>query len=138
MTNRPKQKRSFRQRPQIPPGPGKKPLPKYGHGPFSWLVIGLVALSVLLVIGRVQGIEEVGYSDFENYRDNGYIESVKLRQNKIIGKFTKEYINERGGRAGGSFEVYYYRELYPIIFSTGYGKKKLSGDMQNRIYGFRC
>jgi cell division protease FtsH len=124
MTDRPKQKRPFRQRPQMPPGSPKKPLPKYGRGPLSWLVIGLVALSALMIIGRVQGIEQVDYSpDFENYIENGYIASVELRQNKMIGRFTKEYIAQRGGRAVKSFEVNYDRELLPDDFFDRLRKK---------------
>jgi len=124
MTNRPKQKRPFRQRPQIPPGPGKKPLPKYGRGPFSWLVIGLVALCALMIIGRVQGTKQVNFSlEFENHIDNGHIESVELRQNKMKAEFKKEYIDQQGGRAIKSFEVYYDRELLPDDFFDRLRKK---------------
>jgi len=117
MTDRPKQKRPFRQRPGPPPGPGKKPLPKYGRGPLSWLVIGLVALSALMIIGRLQGIEKIDYSpDFEDYLDKGYIASIELRQNKMVGRFTNEFIAQRGGRAVKTFEVNYDPELLPQDF----------------------
>jgi len=116
MTDRPKQKRPFRQRPQTPPGSPKKPLPKYGRGPLSWLIIGLVSISALMIIGRMQGIEKIDYSpDFEDYRDKGYIAGVELRPNKIVGKFTKEFIAQRGGKAT-SFEVNYDPKLLPDDF----------------------
>ncbi len=118
MTNRPKQKRPSRQRPRTPPGPGKKPLPKYGRGPLSWLVIGLVALSALMIIGRLQGIEKIDYysPDFEDYLDKGYIASIELRQNKMVGTFTREFITQRGGKAVKAFEVNYDPELLPQDF----------------------
>ncbi len=117
MTNRPKQKRPFRQRHRTPSGPQKKPLPKYGRGPLSWLVIGLVALSALMIVGRLQGVEKIDYSpDFEDYLDKGYIESIELRQNKMVGRFTKEFIAQRGGRVVKTFEVNYDPELLPQDF----------------------
>ncbi len=123
MTNRPKQKRPLRQRPQIPPGPPKKPLPKYGHGPFSWLVIGLVALSVLLIIGRIQGTKRLNYfPDFENFIENGYVGSIELGQNRIIGEFKEEYL-EKVGRTNKTFEIDYDRELLPDDFFPQLRKK---------------
>ena len=118
MSNKPKQKRPFRQRPGPPSGPGKKPLPKYNRGPLSWLVLGLVALSVLMIIGRMQGVEKIDYSpDFEDYREKGYIESIELRQNKIIGKFKQGVvIDDRSERVIKSFEVNYDPKLLPDDF----------------------
>jgi cell division protease FtsH len=79
-------------------------------------VLGLVALSVLMIIGRMQGIEKIDYSpDFEEYLEKGYIKSIELRQNKIIGKFTEDFITQRGGRAG-TFEVNYDPKLLPDNF----------------------
>jgi cell division protease FtsH len=116
MSNKPKQKRPFRQRPGPPSGPGKKPLPKYNRGPLSWLVLGLVALSVLMIIGRMQGIEKIDYSpDFEDHIDNDHVENIELGQNKIIGKFKQEFVAQRGGRAV-TFEVNYDKDLLPDDF----------------------
>ncbi|HIJ66853.1 MAG TPA: ATP-dependent zinc metalloprotease FtsH [Planctomycetes bacterium] len=117
MTDKPKQKRSFGQRPQIPPGSPKKPLPKYGRGPLSWLVIVLVAFSILMIVARLQSVEKIDYSpDFEDYRDKGYIASVELRQNKMVGRFTDEYMTQQGGRLVKAFEVNYDPDLLPQDF----------------------
>ena len=118
MSNKPKQKRPFRQRPGPPSGPGKKPLPKYNRGPLSWLVLGLVALSVLMIIGRMQGVEKIDYSpDFEDYREKGYIESIELRHNMIFGKFKQGVvIDDRSERVIKSFEVNYDPKLLPDDF----------------------
>jgi len=80
-------------------------------------VIGLVALSALMIVGRLQGVEKIDYSpDFEDYLDKGYIESIELRQNKMVGRFTKEFIAQRGGRVVKTFEVNYDPELLPQDF----------------------
>jgi cell division protease FtsH len=117
MSNKPKQKRPFRPRPGPPSGSGKKPLPKYNRGPLSWLVLGLVALSVLMIIGRMQGRKQIDYSpDFEDYIEKGNIESIELGQTKIIGKFKETVITQPGGRPVKSFEVNYDPELLPPDF----------------------
>jgi hypothetical protein len=73
-----------------PKGLEKKPLAKYNHRPFSWLILGLVAMAFLLTMYSTPRKEEISYApDFVNYIDAGHIESVYIHKEKIVGKFNE-------------------------------------------------
>ena len=105
MNNRPRQNRPFRQRPKVPPGGGKKPPPKYNRSPLSWLVIGLVALIVLMMIGRMQRVDKISYTEFREYLEAGQIKSVEMGSAKMSGEFNEEGIAARTEGAPRSFQV---------------------------------
>jgi cell division protease FtsH len=106
MNNRPRQNRPFRQRPKARPGGGKEPPSKYNRSPFSWLVIGLVALSMLVIIGRIQKrFDKISYTEFREYLEAGQIKSVEMGSAKMTGDFNEEGIAARKGKGPKSFQV---------------------------------
>jgi len=80
-------KQSFR------PKGGKKIPPRYNRGPFSWLLFGLIALSVLMMMGRMQWPNKISFTpEFLDYIAQGYVKSVEFNPSKrvITGRFTEQ------------------------------------------------
>ncbi|MHC5059543.1 MAG: ATP-dependent zinc metalloprotease FtsH [Planctomycetota bacterium] len=121
MANKPKQKRPFKQGPPTPQGPGKKPLPKYNRGPLSWLVIGLVTLTVLILMGRIQKPPISFTPDFLGYLEAGYIESVKFYPTKMECKLNEDGIAAIGKKS--TIEVNYDSQMLPEGFVEQLRKK---------------
>ncbi|MBN1456349.1 MAG: ATP-dependent zinc metalloprotease FtsH [Sedimentisphaerales bacterium] len=115
MNNNPKQQKKLN---KPPFGPGKKPLPKYNHSPFSWLVIALILMSLMMLLGRMHRVDKIeSFSpQFQDYIDSGYIKSIKLRSNKIVGEYSSKWSTEKGDGAAKSFELNFDPELMPDDF----------------------
>ncbi len=123
MNNRPRQNRPFRQRPKAGPGGGKEPPSKYNRSPFSWLVIGLVALSVLVIIGRIQKrFDKISYTEFREYLEAGQIKSVEMGSAKMTGDFNEEGIAARKEGDPKSFQV----NNVPAMHEEGFANKMLA------------
>ena len=93
-------------------------MPKYNRGPFSWLVIGLIVMSLLMMVGKMQKVDKIKNftPDFLEYVENGYIKSVSLKSNFIVGEYSKKWKDEKGDGAAPTFEVNYDPRLMPDNF----------------------
>jgi cell division protease FtsH len=104
-----KSSRSYR---GLQDGSGKKPpLPGYKYGPFTYLIIGILIFTVML-LQRWQSVEEIRWDEFVNYVQSNQVESVTIKDTEIIGKFNKQGIASRGGKGKDTFAVYYKPEVY--------------------------
>lgn len=91
---------------------GKKPsLPGYKYGPFSYLIIGVVIFTAMLLLQQLQSVEEISWDEFTNYVNSNYIESFTIKEIEITGKFNEQGIASRGGKSKGTFLVYYKPEV---------------------------
>ncbi len=107
MAEKPKNKNSFPQQ-QPPAGPGK-----YNRGPFSWLVIILIVTTLLMTLGRWQRVESIKYSpDFLEAVRQGYIESVKIEHERILGTFNQKGRESRKPNDPVNFEVVYIQPMW--------------------------
>ncbi|MHC4719483.1 MAG: ATP-dependent zinc metalloprotease FtsH [Planctomycetota bacterium] len=92
---------------------GKKPtMPGYRHGPLSWLIIGILLLSLVMIYQQRQSVESIRWDEFVNYIENKQVESVTVRDTEIVGKFNEQGIASRGSKAKSSFVVYYKPEVH--------------------------
>jgi len=90
--------------------PGKKPpLPKYKHGPFSYLLIGLVLLAMWTLLHQLPK-DDIDWGDFVGYLRNGQIESVVIGETDIRGKF-KDGLESDDKKKIVSFTVDYKQEV---------------------------
>ena len=80
---------SPQKKPLKPSGP-KPPLPKYSRGPFSWLLIGLVVMFVLMTLTKMNRVQPLKFSEFETYVEKGYVQNADLNESarKIKGELT--------------------------------------------------
>jgi cell division protease FtsH len=100
-----------------PSGPGgrggKKPtMPGYRYGPLSWLIIGILLLSLVMIYQQRQSVESIRLDEFADYIKNKQVESVTVRDTDIVGKFNEQGISSRGSKAKKSFVVYYKPEVH--------------------------
>ncbi len=93
-------------------GPGKKPpLPSYKHGPFSYLVIGIVIFTAMMLLQQWQSVEEIRWDEFVEQVEDNHVESVTIKDTEIMGKFNEEGIASRPEGSKESFKVYYKAEV---------------------------
>ncbi|RKY09083.1 MAG: cell division protein FtsH [Planctomycetota bacterium] len=109
-------------KPLKPSGP-KPPLPKYSRGPFSWLLIGLAVMFVLMTLTKMNRVQPLKYSEFETYVEQRYVQSAELNESgrKIKGEFTDaavELLNQGDKAVAKVYEVGYAPEMLPENFST--------------------
>ncbi len=94
-------------------GSGKKsPLPAYKYGPFTYLIIGILIFTVMLLLQQWQSVEEIRWDEFVNYVENKDVESVTIKDTEITGKFNEQGIAKQKGKGKDSFIVYYKPEVY--------------------------
>ncbi|MFA5252073.1 MAG: ATP-dependent zinc metalloprotease FtsH [Phycisphaerae bacterium] len=106
-------KKSSRSNHGLQNGPGKKPpLSSYKYGPFTYLIIGVVIFTAMLLLQQWQSVEEIRWDEFVNLVKNNYIESVTIKDTEITGKFNEQGLTSRGGKGKDIFVVYYKPEVY--------------------------
>ncbi len=95
MDNRPKQNP-----PKSPLGPGNKTLAKYNRGPFSWLLIALIIVTVLTMLGKLQQTKKLTYSELKEHVQSGRVEIIRTgHKAKLTGKFTDQGREEIGAKS---------------------------------------
>ncbi|UCG58481.1 MAG: ATP-dependent zinc metalloprotease FtsH [Phycisphaerales bacterium] len=103
-------------------GPGKKPpLAGYRRSPFSWLIIAALIFTAMMMLQQGLGGNTISWDVFEKHLRNDDVESVKITETKVTGKFRKDLATEVKGR---SFTVHYHGDaaqerIYRIIDETG-------------------
>ena len=109
-------------KPLKPSGP-KPPLPKYSRGPFSWLLIGLVVMFVLMTLTKMNRVQPLKFSEFETYVEQGYVQNADLNESarKIKGELTDaavEALNQGDTVVAKVYEVRYAPEMLQKNFTT--------------------
>ncbi len=68
---------------QKPDSQGPKgPLPKYSRGHFTWLLVALVAMTLMMSVFQKAGrVKEIPFSEFESFVHNRYIKIVIYNRN---------------------------------------------------------
>ena len=123
MNNSRNKKRSQR-RTAPPSGPGKKPsLPDYKRGPLTWLIIAAVIFTTMMLLQQGFKSNKINWTDFEKHLRNDEIESMKIGDTQITGKFRKA-IPTDSGKSAVSFSVNYQGDaaiarIYKIIDEGG-------------------
>jgi len=63
-------------------------LAKYHRGPFNWLLLAMVIMTLFMTINRWHPVEKIDYfPDFVNHVKQGHITSVKIKSDRITGTF---------------------------------------------------
>ena len=100
-------------------GGPKKGIPKYNRGPFSWLIIGLIIMTTMMMIGRWKRVEKITWTEFLDFVEANQVESVEFQTSgrKISGKFNEAGKGSRDDKAAETFEVNYDPEMMPEGFA---------------------
>ncbi len=91
-------------------GPGKKPIPPGRRNPITYFLIALVLLTVWMALRGLQSGNNITWDQFEEHVKSGNIESVKISDTQISGKFKSD-----SGTEGETFSVNFRPELYPYL-----------------------
>jgi len=65
----------------------RPPLPSYRRGPLGWLIVLVVAFTVMMMLQQWQSVDKIEWNAFEKYLRDGQIESMEIGENEINGKF---------------------------------------------------
>ena len=89
----------------------KQPAQGYRGGPFSWLIMGIIILTALLMFQRLGKVDTIEWGDFEQYLKNNQIATVEIGETEITGTFNQAGIAARGEKAPVSFTVDYKADV---------------------------
>ncbi len=91
----------------------ESPAPKYGHGPFSWLLGGLILMTGLMMLTRMTRVETLTFSQFEEYVRQRFVQSVVFNESArtIKGQLHPNAVKLVGSGRTAAFEVHYAPEL---------------------------
>ncbi|MEN8128232.1 MAG: ATP-dependent zinc metalloprotease FtsH [Planctomycetota bacterium] len=106
----------------LKPGGPTGPAPSFNRGPFTWLLIGLTIMFLFMTLTKMNRVQSLKYSEFEDYVGKRYIATAVLNESgrKIKGEFTEgaiEALTTDDKPAAKVFEVRYAPEMLPEDFS---------------------
>ncbi|MCI0499300.1 MAG: ATP-dependent zinc metalloprotease FtsH [Planctomycetales bacterium] len=96
----------------IIPGP-EGAMPSYSRGPFAWLLLGLVVVTALMMLTKMNRVETLTFSQFEEYVGQRYVKAVVFNESgrTIKGEFHDDAVKLIGEGKAAAFEVHYAPEL---------------------------
>lgn len=96
--------------------PGKKPpLPRYKRGPFSYLIIAIAILTAMMLLNKLQKVDNISWDEFVKYLENDKIKSIEIGETEISGKLNAD-IPGRDKKTPDSFTVDYKKDWLPDQF----------------------
>ncbi len=102
-------------RPILPPRnpqkkPGQKPtLPNYRRGPYGYIIIFIILITLLSLYRQYEGTDEIPWSKFVEYLDKGQIAKVQIDDTEVRGQFKTEITYNDNKLT--KFKVAYKQEL---------------------------
>jgi cell division protease FtsH len=88
------------------PPNGKRPsVSAYNRSPFSWLLLALVLIMIMMAVQKWHNVEEITMSDFLKAVDNNDVASVELGDTELTGKFTEKALKARKPGSPADFKV---------------------------------
>ncbi|MHC4560042.1 MAG: ATP-dependent zinc metalloprotease FtsH [Planctomycetota bacterium] len=95
--------------------PGKKPpLPRYKRGPFNYLLIAIVILTVVMILPQLQRIEEIRWDEFVEHIKNKHIDSVIVKDTEVTGQFNEDYLTTLEVKSKKSFRVHFNPDVHGL------------------------
>jgi cell division protease FtsH len=85
----------------------KPPVQAYSSGPFSWVILLIIAFTVWFLVQQWNRVDTIEWGDFENYLKNQQIATVEISETEITGTFNQAGITSRGEKSPVSFSVDY-------------------------------
>ena len=108
-------KKSFQKRKPGAPLPGGLPS-QYNRGPFTWLLISLVIITLFMSLSQMRRTDELQYSEYVTSIENGWVQKVVFTESsrEITGEFNKQGLALRPKGSSATFRVKYIPELLPV------------------------
>jgi len=88
--------------------PGKKsPLPAYRRGPFNWLIILLIVITLMMIFNQSRGVKDLRWDEFVVLVENKHIKSLTIKDTTISGTYNQGYLQDNENASKVSFVVDY-------------------------------
>ena len=81
--------------PEIKPGASKKP---FKPAPFHWMIIAMLVITIMMILNGTSGLEVIKFSEFQEYIEKGYVETVKISPSSIKGSYNQDGLNYLNGQ----------------------------------------
>ena len=98
-----------------PEQPDRQRLLRNKKMPLRWILVVLIATTLMLMYEMYQERDEITNDEFNKYIAEGKIESVEIAEREITGKFNAAGIASRPPRTLEKFSVGYHPEMLPDI-----------------------
>ncbi len=99
----------------IPNRQGKKPpLPRYKRGPFSYLIIAIAIIMVMMMLQQWQRIETIRWDEFVKHVESGHVESITVKETDVTGQFNDDYLASQSGKEKKSFVVHFNSDVHGV------------------------
>jgi len=108
----------------------RAPLPNYKRGYFNIIIIAIVVISMVMMLQQWQNVEELRFDQFQSYVENGYIDTVTVKDTEIIGTFNEKGIEQLGDKVKPSFVVYYKPNVYGEWIGTLLKENNVKNDAE--------
>ena len=108
----------------------RAPLPNYKRGYFNVIIIAIVVITMMMMLQQWQNIEELRFDQFQSYIENGYIDTVTVKDTEIIGTFNEKGIEQLSDTVKPSFVVYYKPDIYGEWIGTLLKENNIKNDAE--------
>ncbi|MCD4830544.1 MAG: ATP-dependent zinc metalloprotease FtsH [Anaerohalosphaeraceae bacterium] len=93
----------------------KQPPALYKKKRFSWLLMGFIFLTFMLLADRYSNRDSITNDEFEKYLSEKKIEWLTIKETEISGEFNKAGLSSRPPKATKTFSVNYRAEMIEDI-----------------------
>jgi cell division protease FtsH len=91
---------------------GKRPtMPAYRPSPFRWLLIAVLLFAAMMTVKSMLVRQVVSWDEFKSFVKEGQVESVIIKENEVVGKFTPEALEKNTEYSKPTFVVYYSSDV---------------------------
>jgi len=90
----------------------RAPLPNYKKGYFNIIIIAIVVIALMMMLQQGRNIEKLRFDQFQSYVENGYIDTITVKDTEIIGQLNQKGIEQLGDEVKPSFVVNYKPAVY--------------------------
>ncbi len=108
----------------------RAPLPNYKRGYFNVIIIAIVVITMMMMLQQWQNVEELRFDQFQSYIENGYIDTVTVKDTEIIGTFNEKGIEQLSDTVKPSFVVYYKPDIYGEWIGTLLKENNIKNDAE--------
>ncbi|HPS55424.1 MAG TPA: ATP-dependent zinc metalloprotease FtsH [Sedimentisphaerales bacterium] len=108
----------------------RAPLPNYKRGYFNILIITVVVITMMTMLQQWQSVEDLRFDQFQSYVENGYVDTVTVKDTEIVGTFNEKGIEQLGDKVKPSFVVYYKPDVYGEWIGTLLKENNVKNDAE--------
>ena len=79
---------------------GKTPLPRYRRSPFSYLVVAIAIITLMMMVHPWEKVESISWSEFTDCVSKSQIKTIDVKDTTIDGEFNEQGVTARREQKG--------------------------------------